>query len=88
LLTIPLAVYSTLVGMTMSSRAKDVRVAEHLSGLVLLPSALPFLLVTARIIPPAPLTWFAMLGVILALNGALSLIIRRVFDRERLVATV
>ncbi len=81
----PLAVFSTLVGMMMSSRAKDIRVAEHLSGLILLPSAMPFLLVGAGVIPRGMLTWVILLAVVMALNAGLALLNRKLFDRERVV---
>ena len=87
LLTPLLALFSTLTGMTFSARARDLRVAEHLSGLILLPAMLPILLVVTRTIPAAFVTWIVfglvLTGIDLLLwRGAL-----RAFDRERAIST-
>lgn len=83
----PLALFSTLAGLFFSSRARDVRVAEHLSGLVLLPSMLPVLLIVTRTIPPTPLTWLAFLAAVTAIDLLIWRAVARAFDRERAIMT-
>jgi ABC-2 type transport system permease protein len=83
-----LALFSTLIGVTFSARAKDVRVAEHLSGLVLLPSMLPVLLVVTRTIPATPVTWLVFASVVAVIDLLLWRGALRGFDRERAISTV
>lgn len=80
-----LAVFSTLVAMAFSARAKDIRVAEHMSGLVLLPLMLPVMLVVTRTIPATPLTWLVFAAVIGACDVLLWRVALRAFDRERAI---
>jgi ABC-type Na+ efflux pump permease subunit len=88
-LTAPLfAAFSTLTGISFSARSKDVRVAEHLSGLVLLPSMLPVMLVVTRTVPATYLTWLIFAGVVTAIDFALWRTALRAFDRERAISTV
>ncbi len=87
-LTTPaLALFSTLIGMTFSAKAKDVRVAEHLSGLVLLPGMLPILLVVTQTIPATVVTWLAFAGLVAAIDLLVWRIAARGFDRERVIST-
>ena len=83
-----LAAFSTLIGVTFSARARDVRVAEHLSGLVLLPSMLPVLLVVTRTIPATALTWLVFALAVAAIDAVLWRGALRGFDRERAISTV
>lgn len=88
LLTAPLlALFSTLAGLYFSSRARDVRVAEHLSGLVLLPSMLPVLLIVTRTIEPTVLTWLLFAAAVGAIDTLLWRAVQRAFDRERAIST-
>lgn len=87
LLTPLLALFSTLTGMAFSARAKDIRVAEHLSGLVLLPAMLPILLVVTRTVPPGPVTWGAYALALTAIDLVLWRAALRAFDRERAIST-
>jgi hypothetical protein len=80
-----LATFSTLVAMAFSARAKDIRVAEHLSGLVLLPLMLPVMLVVTRTIPANVLTWAVFAGVLGASDVLLWRLALRAFDRERAI---
>lgn len=82
-----LAVFSTLTGMAFSARAKDIRVAEHLSGLVLLPAMLPVMLVVTRTIEPSVLTWSVFFAAVAALDFAIWRLALRAFDRERAIST-
>lgn len=81
-----LALFSTLVGMTFSARAKDIRVAEHLSGLILLPAMLPIMLVVTRTIPATIITWLVFACVVGLLDLALWRTAIRAFDRERAIS--
>jgi len=87
LLTPPLAVFSTLTGMAFSARARDIRVAEHLSGLILLPMMLPILLVVTRTIPANVITWLVFAVVLVLLDLGLARLAGRAFDRERAIST-
>ncbi len=86
LLTPALATFSTLVGMAFSSRAKDIRVAEHLSGLVLLPLMLPVMPVVTRTIPANVLTWLIFLALLVAADFLLFRVALRAFNRERAIS--
>jgi ABC-2 type transport system permease protein len=86
LLTPALATFSTLVGMAFSSRAKDIRVAEHLSGLVLLPLMLPVMLIVTRTVPANLVTWLAFCGVLVVADALLFRVALRAFDRERAIS--
>jgi len=89
LLLAPLmATFSTLVGVAFSARAKDVRVAEHLSGLVLLPSMLPVMLIVTRTIPANVVTWLVFASVVAAVDFLLWRAALKAFDRERAISTV
>ncbi len=83
-----MALFSTLTGMAFSARSKDVRVAEHLSGLVLLPSMFPILLVVTRTIPVTVLTWLVLAAVVGVIDLLLWRIALRVFNRERAISTI
>jgi ABC-2 type transport system permease protein len=82
-----LALFSTLTGMAFSARAKDIRVAEHLSGLVLLPAMLPVMLVVTRTINPGVLTWAIFVAMVAGLDFAIWRLALRAFDRERAIST-
>jgi ABC-2 type transport system permease protein len=83
----PLAMFSTLTGMAFSARAKDIRVAEHLSGLVLLPSMFPVMLVVTRTLPVNVFTWLIFSATVLFLDVVLWRLALRAFDRERAIST-
>jgi ABC-2 type transport system permease protein len=86
LLAPALAAFSTLVGIAFSARAKDIRVAEHLSGLVLLPCMFPIMLVVTDTIPATALTWLVFTGIVVGLDVLLWRTALKAFDRERAVA--
>lgn len=87
LLAPALALFSTLTGMAFSARAKDIRVAEHLSGLVLLPAMLPVMLVVTRTVEPSLLTWGVFFIAVVALDFGIWRLALRAFDRERAIST-
>ena len=82
----PLAAFSTLVGIAFSARSKDIRVAEHLSGLVLLPCMFPIMLVVTNTVPAVLFTWLVFVGVVVALDVIVWRLALKAFDRERAVA--
>ena len=83
-----MALFSTFTGMAFSARSKDVRVAEHLSGLVLLPSMLPILSVVTQTIPAPVATWVVMAAIVGATDYVLWRMVLRAFDRERAISAV
>ncbi len=86
LMAVPLALYSTLTGMSISARARDLRVAEQLAGLVILPTLVPIALITFGLVPVNALTWLAFLAVVLAVDAAMMTLTYRTFSRERVIA--
>jgi hypothetical protein len=82
----PLALYSTLVGMTISARAKDLRVAEQLAGMVILPTLVPIALITFKVVPVNLATWAVFFALVAVINAALLALAYRMFQRERVVA--
>lgn len=86
LMTVPLALYSTLVGMNISARSKDLRVAEQLAGLIILPTLVPISLVTFQVLPTGMATWLGFLGLVVAVDLLLLRIAYRMFERERIIA--
>ena len=80
-----LAAWSITVGIAISSRASDIRVAQQLGTLASLPPLAPAVLISSNVIP-------GTLGVALAVAGGLLVIdtfgwrvISGLFDRERLI---
>jgi ABC-2 type transport system permease protein len=82
----PLSLYSTLLGMAVSSRAKDLRVAEQLAGMFIIPSMAPVALVTFQVVPVTLLTWAAFFGIVAVVDVLLMGLVLRMFERERAVA--
>lgn len=82
-----LALFSTLTGVIFSARAKDVRVAEHLSGLILLPAMLPILLIVTRTVEPSLLSWAAFALAAGVVDSLLWRTALAAFDRERAVSS-
>lgn len=81
-----LAIFSTLIGMAFSARARDIRVAEHLSGLVLLPAMLPIMLIVTRTIEPSILSWSVFVAIVAGIDCLLWRLAIRAFDRERAIS--
>jgi ABC-type transport system involved in multi-copper enzyme maturation permease subunit len=80
-----LAVWSIWVGIAISARSSDIRVAQQLSVLASLPSVFVVVLIALNVIPPT-LGLAVVLGVVLlVLDGLGWRITSRLFDRERLV---
>jgi ABC-type Na+ efflux pump permease subunit len=80
-----LATFSIWVGLAMSVRANDVRVAQQLSGLAMLPMIGLISLFTFRVIAPS-VTVAVAGGVVVALIDMIAWrLVSRMFDRERLL---
>jgi ABC-type transport system involved in multi-copper enzyme maturation permease subunit len=80
-----LAVWSIWVGIAISARSSDIRVAQQLSVLASLPSVLLVVLVALNVIPLTPGLAVGLAVVLLVLDGLGWRITSRLFDRERLV---
>jgi ABC-2 type transport system permease protein len=80
-----LAVWSIWVGIAISARSSDIRVAQQLSVLASLPAVLLVVLVALNVIPPTPGLALGLAVVLLVLDGLGWRITSRLFDRERLV---
>ena len=81
-----LAAWSIWVGLAMSTRASDARVAQQLAILANLPVVFGVVLIAVDVIPPSPELGVALavLFVVLDLGGWF--VVSRLFDRERLIA--
>ena len=86
LMSAPLALYSTLLGMNISARAKDLRVAEQLAGMIILPTLVPISLVTFQVLPLGLATWGGFLALVLLFDLFLLRLAYRTFQRERVLA--
>jgi ABC-2 type transport system permease protein len=86
LMAAPMALYSTLLGMNISARAKDLRVAEQLVGMIILPTLVPISLITFQALPLGFVTWGSFLLLMLALDAVLLRLAYRTFNRERVLA--
>lgn len=85
-LAIPLALFSTLTGLSISARAKDLRVAEQLAGMVILPLLAPVALVAFQVAPVTLATWGMFFATVVVIDVALLGIAYRTFGRERAIA--
>jgi ABC-2 type transport system permease protein len=86
LIFIPLlAAWSIWVGLAISSRVSDTRVAQQLSILGSLPPIALAALMSFQVISPTFGLAAALAGALLAIDGAACLAVARLFDRERLI---
>lgn len=85
-LCIPMALFSTLTGLSISARAKDLRVAEQLAGMVILPALAPVALVTFRVVPVNAATWLAFFAIVVVIDLLLLALAYKTFERERAIA--
>jgi ABC-2 type transport system permease protein len=73
------------VGIAISSRSSDVRVAQQLGTLASLPPLALIALMSVRVIEPT-LTLVVALGIgLLAIDGLAWRVVSAIFDRERLI---
>lgn len=80
-----LAGWAIWVGMAISARSSDVRVAQQLSTLASLPAAVVTSLLTYRVLTPSVRTAVLLAVVLAALNAVAFRVASAMFDRERLV---
>ncbi len=80
-----LAAWSIWVGLAISTRVSDTRVAQQLSVLGSLPPAALAALMSFQVISPTFGLAAALAGGLLAIDCAACLVVARLFDRERLV---
>jgi ABC-type Na+ efflux pump permease subunit len=86
LLFIPLlAGWAIWVGLAISTRATDTRVAQQLSVLSSLPPVALAALLSFQIISPTFGLAAILAGALLVIDGVACLLVARLFDRERLV---
>jgi ABC-2 type transport system permease protein len=80
-----LAAWAIWVGLAISTRVSDTRVAQQLSVLGSLPAAAVAALMSFQVISPTFGLAAALAGGLLAVDCAAGLAVARLFDRERLV---
>jgi ABC-type Na+ efflux pump permease subunit len=81
-----LAAWSIWVGLAMSTRASDARVAQQLSLLASLPVVLGVVLIALDAISPSPELGVALAALFVVLDVGGWWVVSRLFDRERLIA--
>jgi ABC-type Na+ efflux pump permease subunit len=80
-----LAIWSIWVGIGVSVRVSDLRVAQQLGLLASLPPVFVILLIALNVIPPSPALALAGAVLLLVLDVAGWRFTARLFDRERLI---
>jgi ABC-type Na+ efflux pump permease subunit len=80
-----LAAWAIWVGLAISARATDTRVAQQLSILASLPPVAVTALMSFEVIPPTFTVAAALAGGLLIIDGLACFAVARVFDRERLI---
>ena len=80
-----LAAWAIWVGLAISARATDTRVAQQLSVLGSLPPVALAALMSFQVIRPTFGLVAALAGALLAIDCAACLVVARLFDRERLI---
>jgi ABC-2 type transport system permease protein len=80
-----LAGWAIWVGLAISTKAGDTRVAQQLSTLASLPPLVLIALMSFRVIKPTLTIALAFAGLLLVIDCAAYLVVAKLFDRERLV---
>jgi ABC-2 type transport system permease protein len=80
-----LAAWAIWVGLAISARSTDTRVAQQLSTLGSLPPVALAALMSFQVIRPTFTLVAVLAGALLAIDCAACLVVARLFDRERLV---
>ncbi|MGZ6312034.1 MAG: ABC transporter permease [Candidatus Limnocylindrales bacterium] len=81
-----LAAWSIWVGIAISARSSDVRVAQQLGALASLPPVVVIYLIAYDVIPATPGPAIGFAALLLVLDGLGWRIVSAMFDRERLIA--
>jgi ABC-2 type transport system permease protein len=83
---IPLmAAWAIWIGLAVSTKASDTRVAQQLSTVASLPPIVVIALMSFQVIKPTLTAALLFAGVLLVVDGAAYRLVSRLFDRERLV---
>jgi len=80
-----LAAWAIWVGLAISARASDTRVAQQLSILASLPPVAVAALMSFQVISPTFAVAAALAGGLLVIDGLACFAVARLFDRERLI---
>ncbi|MEY9964822.1 ABC-type Na+ efflux pump permease subunit [Streptacidiphilus sp. MAP12-16] len=80
-----LAGWAVWVGLAISTKANDTRVAQQLSTLASLPPIAVIALMSFNVIKPTLTTALAFAGVLLVIDFAAYRVVAKLFDRERLI---
>ncbi|HUZ55012.1 MAG TPA: ABC transporter permease subunit [Streptosporangiaceae bacterium] len=80
-----LAAWAIWIGLAISSRASDIRVAQQLSVLASLPPVALTLLLAFQVVHSTLVLAASLAGALLVIDCAAYLLVSRLFDRERLV---
>ena len=80
-----LAGWAIWMGLAVSTKASDTRVAQQLSTLASLPPLVLIALMSFQVIKPTLTIALALAGVLLVIDCGGYLLVSRLFDRERLV---
>ncbi|MDH6580714.1 ABC transporter permease subunit [Kitasatospora sp. MAP5-34] len=80
-----LAAWSIWVGLAISTKAGDNRVAQQLSTLASLPPFALIALMSFQVITPTLTIALSLAGALLVIDGAAYLLVSKLFDRERLI---
>jgi ABC-2 type transport system permease protein len=81
-----LAAWSVWVGLAISTRTSDIRVAQQLALLANVPVVFFIALIAFGVIPPSRQLAIGLGALLIVLDGFGWRIIARLFDRERLIA--
>jgi hypothetical protein len=80
-----LALWSIWVGIAISARSSDIRVAQQVSVLPSLPSVFLVVLIAINVIPPTLGLAGGFAVLLVVLDGVGWRVVSRAFDRERLI---
>jgi ABC-type Na+ efflux pump permease subunit len=80
-----LAAWAIWIGLAISTKAGDTRVAQQLSTLASLPPIALIALMSFQVIKPTLTIALLFAGALLVIDGAAYLLVSQLFDRERLV---
>lgn len=87
-LTPALAVFAIEVGMTISARSSDIRVAQQLGGLAMLPVFGFIALFAFAVVEPTVPRYLAAAAAVIAVDIGLWRVVTAMFDRDRVLARI
>ncbi|MDA8043636.1 MAG: hypothetical protein M0Z30_00100, partial [Actinomycetota bacterium] len=85
LLTPLMAGWAVIVGMAVSVRASEIRVAQQLGMVASFPPLVAVILLALGVFHPSVRVALLFAGVLLLIDARAVLLVSRMFDRERLV---